>query len=649
MKHFFSFIIGLSIFSSFICEGAGIVAWKEQSFHKDSLANVATYRQKKFSGYEGVFNIKGKDVYLSSGQYWFIELPNSLPLELSDSIQYEDLLRKKGEMSAFLERFSKSSPVLDPWLKKLQEYQDKYDSGKYLVNGAWIEKSAYEQEQVALKEKMKQRRLKEQKEQKPYVDGFLQKMSNGSFDDAKTAIRRLEQASKVMDESGRNLAQQLIQSINRLFAAQISYKNALEYRVAAKTKAEQYERQADADMKPSPLTGKPNTYMADSARKKARKVIMDAEHALANGKRALIQSLKQSDTLACSLYKNYPRDAESLASAVKVIIQSCDGEISFEHTKVNDCKIANVTHENGRQTRRKEEEEIKMEQSSPDERLIYGIEKNLEAWVHKALKDGANVNGKNDSGSPLFAAVRVYKKYNSMTIIQLLIEKGARMDIRSNGDTPFFVNEDSELREYFISKGYIPDPLEIEARRNRRHCIGTVIQILQNGVLLEVGSILVFAQFDALLPAHQINQTTDEKKAISEGDICSYYYSSSSRFQYTSTDGVKKTIPLNDVLKRTIHVNYNMNNYYIKGKVIQVLENGMLAFMEIRDGLKYPDRRTFRIIYIESHPHMNRICDNDNLSFDGERTGVFIYKDVNGNERIVPKVKCIKNFLQYNE
>ena len=125
MKHLFPYIIGLLIFSVVLCEGAGIVAWKEHSFHEDSLADVAVYSRKRHNGVEGIFNIKGKEFYIPSGRYWFLELPNSLPMELADTFQYESLLRQKSEMAAFLKRFPKSSPVLDPWLKQLKEYQDK--------------------------------------------------------------------------------------------------------------------------------------------------------------------------------------------------------------------------------------------------------------------------------------------------------------------------------------------------------------------------------------------------------------------------------------------------------------------------------------------------------------------------------------------
>ena len=92
------------------------------------------------TGIRDFFHINGKDIYLPGGRYWFIEIPNTLPLELVDSWQYEDLLRQRHEMRVFRDRFPKSSAILDPWLKRLQEYQDNYDSGKRFVNGVWMEK-----------------------------------------------------------------------------------------------------------------------------------------------------------------------------------------------------------------------------------------------------------------------------------------------------------------------------------------------------------------------------------------------------------------------------------------------------------------------------------------------------------------------------
>lgn len=399
MKRIFSHIIGLLVFSTFLCEGAGIVAWKEHSFHEDSLADVAVYSRKRHNGVEGIFNIKGKEFYIPSGRYWFLELPNSLPMELADTFQYESLLRQKSEMAAFLKRFPKSSPVLDPWLKQLKEYQDKYDSGKYFVNGAWIEKSIYEQQQAELKEQRKQRRLKEEQKRQeatqknveaisdfaeieehvrlPYVDGSLQEISDGSMDGARTVVQRLEQNKKSLDTAGQNQAQQLIQSIKRLFTAQSSYKKALQQQAGAQAKAEQYERQAENNMRPNPLTGEPNSYMANRARKKARQVILNAENAISNGKEELLQALKQSDALACSLYKSIPQDAENLALAVMAIAESYNGDIDFtsrfeEAKEKEDRRREEIARE---QEEKRQQEEIAREREERERQLAREKEK----------------------------------------------------------------------------------------------------------------------------------------------------------------------------------------------------------------------------------------------------------------------------------
>lgn len=388
IKYVLFYVVGLSVFSTFLCEGAGIVAWKDQSFHQDSMAKIATYSRRKLSGNEGVFNVNGKDIYLPARLYWCIDIPNSLPQELSDSIQYEMLLKQKYEMGVFRKRFPKSSAILDHWLEQLQEYQDNYDSGKYFVDGVWMEKAVYEQQQAELREKRKQRRLKEEQKRReaadhtveagfdsiereeksliPYSDGSLKEISGGSVEGARTVVKRLEQNKKSLDAVGQNQAQQLIQSIKRLFTAQSAYKNALQQQAGAKAKAEQYERQAEDDMRPSLLTGEPNSYMANNARTKARQVILNAEHALSNGKKELLQALKQSDNLACSLYKDIPQDAESLALAVTAIAESHDGEIDFR-SRFEEAK----EKEDRRQeeiTREKEEREQQLAREKEEDR-----------------------------------------------------------------------------------------------------------------------------------------------------------------------------------------------------------------------------------------------------------------------------------------
>ena len=400
MKRTFSYIIGLSVFSTLLCEGAGIVAWKERAFHEDSMAKIATYSRRKLSGNKGIFNVKGKDIYLPENLYWYIDIPNGLPSEFSDSFQYEMLLKQKYEMGVFRKRFPKSSAILDPWLKRLQEYQDNYDSGKRFVNGVWMEKSAYEQQQAALREKRNQRRLQEEQKRKEadkntvgtgsrsagreekfrisYADGSLKEISGGSVEGARTVVKRLEQSKKSLDPAGRNQAEQLIQSIKQLFTAQSAYKKALQQQAGAKAKAEQYERQAENNMRPNPLTGEPNSYMANRARKQAREIVLNAEHALTSGKRELLQALKQSDTLACTLYKTIPQDAESLALAVEAIVESYHGEIDFRSRfeEVRDEEdrrqeeLAREREEREQQLAREQEEERLREEREQEERRL---------------------------------------------------------------------------------------------------------------------------------------------------------------------------------------------------------------------------------------------------------------------------------------
>ncbi len=400
MKCIFSYIIGLSVFSTLLCEGAGIVAWKDQAFHEDSMAKIATYSRRKLSGNKGIFNVKGKDIYLPENLYWYIDIPNGLPSELSDSVQYEMLLKQKYEMGVFRKRFPKSSAILDPWLKRLQEYQDNYDSGKRFVNGVWMEKLTYEQQQAAQREKRNQRCLQEEQKRKeadkntvgtdsrsagreektriPYADGSLKEISGGSVEGARTVVKRLEQSKKSLDPAGRNQAEQVIQSIKRLFTAQSAYKKALQQQAGAKAKAEQYERQAENNMRPNPLTGEPNSYMANRARKQAREIILNAEHALISGKRELLQALKQSDTLACTLYKTIPQDAESLALAVAAIAESYHGEIDFRSRfeEVRDKEdrrqeeIAREQEEREQQLAREKEEERLWKEREQEERCF---------------------------------------------------------------------------------------------------------------------------------------------------------------------------------------------------------------------------------------------------------------------------------------
>ena len=263
-----------------------------------------------------------------------------------------------------------------------------------------MEKSACEQQQAAQREKRNQRRLQEEQKRKeadkntvgtdsrsagreekpriPYADGSLKEISGGSVEGARTVVKRLEQSKKSLDPAGRNQAEQVIQSIKRLFTAQSAYKKALQQQAGAKAKAEQYERQAENNMRPNPLTGEPNSYMANRARKQAREIILNAEHALISGKRELLQALKQSDTLACTLYKTIPQDAESLALAVAAIAESYHGEIDFRSRfeEVRDKEdrrqeeISREQEEREQQLAREKEEERLRKEREQEERCF---------------------------------------------------------------------------------------------------------------------------------------------------------------------------------------------------------------------------------------------------------------------------------------
>lgn len=394
--------------------GGGLVAWKEQSFHKDSLANVAAYRQKKITGYEGIFDINGKEVYLSTGRYWFIELPNNLPFELSDSIQYEDLIRKKSEMYAFQERFSKSSPVLDPWLKKLQEYQDKYDSGQYLIEGSWVEKATYEKQQAELKEKRRLRKLEQDKKLKAvhdkgivsnqakpatskeknlfYEDGSLFLLRDGSLESAQKLIKSMEDNQNKMSEGERELTGKIIRGVKSLFQSQRFYQNALKQREQAKIEEEKWLRRAESYMEASPLTGKPKVDSAGNARRKAKEVIIKAESQIKESVAQLRQVLAQVDVLACDLYPLYQQDAESLISAMKIILQGCsaihfDGRFEAVKAEVDRQKEqlpraeekVNESEERDQQvSQRLKEEALEKERQEKNKELAYEKYRNLE-------------------------------------------------------------------------------------------------------------------------------------------------------------------------------------------------------------------------------------------------------------------------------
>ncbi len=284
---------------------------------------------------------------------------------------------------------------------------------------------------------------------------------------------------------------------------------------------------------------------------------------------------------------------------------------------------------------------------SPSEKLFYGINTNEIKWVKKALDEGVDINKPvlryhRDNGGyrynyPIFDAIQEFTSHKDDTILNFLIQSGAKLNVRQQGMPAclfmyVMLDDRDTARALWSQYGGAPTEEEVNAVENMRFLSGTIIQILPNGLLLydKKTKDIFFADFGSKIAL----RTALQEALISpaELDKAIILFSSQGRHQYTTVSGATKTIKAYKVIPKTLGIVYK--EWEGSYEVTQVRDSGLLVVSA--DG-------TANVQFVVGHPQQREVVDGDIITIEGVRTGVYKYTTAEGVQKVIPLIQYRAN------
>jgi S1-C subfamily serine protease len=125
--------------------GAGIAAFKEQSFHSDSSANTVAYKNLVLNDAPLInIDLGGKKITVDKSKLVAkIEIPEQIPQNIINESDMIDIRRSLVEMKEFSTRFPKSAPMLRGWIDSLTSLVTNFDNNQVRLSGNWISRDKY--------------------------------------------------------------------------------------------------------------------------------------------------------------------------------------------------------------------------------------------------------------------------------------------------------------------------------------------------------------------------------------------------------------------------------------------------------------------------------------------------------------------------
>jgi hypothetical protein len=133
--------------------GAGLAAFKDQTFHQDAAANIVVYSELRESS-RTVMIKTAKRTFTIGRQKVVgkIELLSAFPANITNDTELEPVRKAVKEYRAFSTRFPKSASMLKPHIIALDSCIKDFEGGKAKYNGKWMPR----EEALAAKLKMEQ-------------------------------------------------------------------------------------------------------------------------------------------------------------------------------------------------------------------------------------------------------------------------------------------------------------------------------------------------------------------------------------------------------------------------------------------------------------------------------------------------------------
>lgn len=125
--------------------GAGVLVYKQHSFHSDSLAKAITYDSIESDGVVTWATVGGNRLRFEKTQFHtWTELPKSLPARIATDSEVDELALQLNQLENFSKRFSNAAPLTKATLEMFREAANQLRSGKVRYESNWITRDEYE-------------------------------------------------------------------------------------------------------------------------------------------------------------------------------------------------------------------------------------------------------------------------------------------------------------------------------------------------------------------------------------------------------------------------------------------------------------------------------------------------------------------------
>ena len=127
----------------------GVAAVKAQSYHDDAKASVFMFESVSATSVIITFDIKGQKPYsiIKSDKLAYVEVVDRIGDITKDS-DIEPYRKSLKECEVFTSKYTKSKPLLTPYIEMISGVVEKYDSGLVRRSGKWVTKEDFSNDKV---------------------------------------------------------------------------------------------------------------------------------------------------------------------------------------------------------------------------------------------------------------------------------------------------------------------------------------------------------------------------------------------------------------------------------------------------------------------------------------------------------------------
>lgn len=146
--------------------GAGVAAFKQQSFHGDDTAVPIIFSDIRETATSIQIDVGAKTTAYDKQNIVGHVLVPALPESLRSGSAAESLRKSVEEMGSFARKYKKTASILNPYLEQFGKVFARLDAGEVRINGQWVSKEAYAEMQAKAAQEAEAMRLAEEKKQK---------------------------------------------------------------------------------------------------------------------------------------------------------------------------------------------------------------------------------------------------------------------------------------------------------------------------------------------------------------------------------------------------------------------------------------------------------------------------------------------------